>query len=238
MKRRTLRVAVPVVAASVVVGATLLGNAATAAASESTLKAYTTAYSYWDNTPPGSADISNPVLHNKAGGVGTFADPVTLAVGHSIISKKDVLDFPQGTKFYFPDIRKYAIVEDTCGDGKTPQNGPCHRLDTPGNKAPAGAQVWLDIWADGKAATRAQSDKCLSKVTDGNGAVHTAIKDPVNDYLVEPKPISEGATCRANYGNTPVKATPSPTPTPTPTQPTPTPTPTPTGPPTCVPAKP
>lgn len=184
---------------------------ANGATPETTMKAYTTAYSYWDNTPPGSADISHPVLHSKAGGVGTYADPVTLAVGHSLATGKDVLDFPKGTKFYLPDIRKYALVEDSCGDGKTPQNGPCHSL----TKAPKGAQVWLDVWADGKSATRKQSDACLSKVTDGNGALHTAIKDPASDYVVEARPISEGATCRANYGNTPIKQTPAPTPSPT-----------------------
>lgn len=210
------------------------------AAAVTSLTAYTTAYSYWDNTPPGSASISHPVLHSKAGGVGTFADPVTLAVGHSIVSGKDVLDYPKGTKFYFPDLRKYAIVEDSCGDGGTPQNGPCHSL----TQAPKDAQVWLDVWADGKAGTSTQADKCMSKITDGNGALHTVVKDPGNNYVVEPKSIIEGSTCRANYGNALVTVTPSPeptTPSPTPSV-TPTPTPTPTASETlfrgCVPVKP
>ena len=35
-------------------------------ANETRLTAYTTGYSYWDNTPPGSADISNGVIQTKA----------------------------------------------------------------------------------------------------------------------------------------------------------------------------
>src|SRR5512135_1310636 len=39
--------------------------------------AYTTGYTWFDNTPPGSGEISHPVLHAKAGGTGTYADPIT-----------------------------------------------------------------------------------------------------------------------------------------------------------------
>jgi hypothetical protein len=192
------------------------------------MSAYTTAYSYFDNTPPGSATISNPVLHKTAGGTGSYADPVTLAVGHSLASGKDVLDVPEGTRFYLPDLRKYAMVEDTCGDGKSPQNGPCHRLDTPGNKAPQGATIWVDVWAGGQTgSTRSQADKCMSKVTDGNGAVHTIIKNPSDNYLVVSGDVLYNGTCRANYGNTPVLSDAGPTGTPTdsstpPVTPTPT----------------
>lgn len=172
-------------------------------ASASTVKAYTTAYSFYDNTPPGSATISDPVLHKRAGGAGTYADPVTLAVGHSVINGRDVLDVPKGTRFYFPDLRKYFIVEDTCGDGKTPQNGPCHRLDTPGNRAPKGATVWVDAWIGGDSgSTRRQADDCMSKVTDGNGAVHTIIRNPRKDFVVVSGPVLKSGKCRAGYGNT------------------------------------
>lgn len=196
------RTAAACAALTVTVGAIAFAVPAQGATPQ-TLKAYTTAYDYWDNTPPGSAEISHPVLHSKAGGKGTYADPLTLAVGHSLIKGKDVLDVPKGTRFYFPDLRKYALVEDTCGDGKTPQNKPCHRLDTPGNKAPKGASVWVDIWAGGdKGTTVKQADACMSKVTDGNGAVHTIIKNPAAGYVVETRPILQGATCRASFGNT------------------------------------
>lgn len=133
-----------------------------------TLKAYVTGYSWWDNTPPGSADISNPVIHKKAGGVGTYANPTTVAVGHSIISGKDILDWPAGTRFYIPALKRYFIVEDTCGDGRKPQNGPCHV------GFPKSATTWLDVWVGGKNSTRAKSDACMNNMTK----VYTVVKDP------------------------------------------------------------
>ncbi len=148
------------------------------AGSETALAAYVTGYSYWDNTPPGSGDISNPVVHTNAGGTGTYADPITLAVGHSITNGKDVLDYPEGTRFYLPYLQKYAIVEDTCGDGRTPQNGPCHT----GYKG----YPWIDIYVDGK-ASRSSADSCMDKIT----GVHAVIKDPVSTYPVSIGSITE-----------------------------------------------
>ena len=144
----------------------------TTGAREVTLQAYVTGYSYWDNTPPGSADISHPVIHTKAGGTGTFANPVTLAVGHSIIGGKDILDYPAGTKFYLPYLQKYAIVEDTCGDGSAPQNGPCH----------SGYQghVWIDLYVDGAGTSRSVSDTCMNNITD----IHNVIVNPGAQYPV------------------------------------------------------
>ena len=72
--------------------------------------AFMTGYSYWDNSPPGSAQISRPVLHERAGGTGTYRDPITVAVGtrrrtglrvrHPVLSA---------------GLDKYFIVEDICG---------------------------------------------------------------------------------------------------------------------------
>lgn len=178
------------------VSATFVGSAQGVASRS--LNAYTTGYSWFDNTPPGSATISHPVLHNTAGGKGTYTDPVTVAVGHSIIDGKDILDYTKGTKFYVPNVRKYFIVEDTCGDGKTPQNGPCHSL----TKAPPGVSLWLDLWIGGGSSTRQQADDCMSKVTDGNGAIHKAILNPRKDYVTVKGDILLNGKCRTGYGNT------------------------------------
>jgi hypothetical protein len=62
-----------------------------APSNRTTFSAYITGYGWPDNTPA-SADISNPVIHQSAGGSGTYADPITIAVGHSIINGKDILD--------------------------------------------------------------------------------------------------------------------------------------------------
>lgn len=47
---------------------------------ERRMTVFLTGYSYWDNTPPASAIIGRPVLHEVAAGVGTYDDPVTLRI--------------------------------------------------------------------------------------------------------------------------------------------------------------
>lgn len=179
MMRKLLAAAVATVVA-VTVAAT------PAAAAPVTFISHVTGYSWFDNTPPGSAEISHPVIHRRAGGVGTYADPITVAVGHSIINGKDILDFPAGTVFYVSGLKRYFIVEDTCGDGRRPQNGPCHRLDTPGNRAPAGAQAWLDIWVGGRAISEAQANRCMNKITK----LYTVIKNPPQGLATTPGDIA------------------------------------------------
>ena len=164
-------------------------------AGEEMITAYTTAYTYWDNTPPGSADISNPVLHQKAGGTGTYADPITIAVGHSIENGKDILDYPAGTRFYIPNVRRYFIVEDTCGDGDTPQNGPCH------SGYPKGTTAWVDIWIDGASGSGSTADACAQTVTDTNGEAHLIIRNPVQNYAVVSGPIIQHGTCTKLFGD-------------------------------------
>lgn len=163
--------------------------------------AYTTGYGWWDNTPRGSSEISNPVLHEAAGGTGTWANPVTVAVGHSIINGKDILDIPEGTRLYVPNLRKYLIVEDTCGDGPRPQTVGCHdRRD-----APKGATVWVDIWVGGSAkVTHRASDACESAMTDANGALHELIVNPAANLRVVAGDVLQPAGCKANYGNAPL----------------------------------
>ncbi|AUR34425.1 hypothetical protein PhaeoP18_00121 [Phaeobacter piscinae] len=118
---------------------------------------YLTGYSYWDNTPPGSAAIARPVLRRQAGGTGTYNDPVTIAVGHAIRRGRQTLDFPAGTRFYIERLRKYAIVEDVCGDGHQPQNGPCHT----GKKG----RPWLDIYIGGKRNSVRDTERCMNRLT-------------------------------------------------------------------------
>ncbi len=146
---------------------------------EQTFRGYLTGYSYWDNTPPGSSEISHPVLHDVAGGVGTYRDPITLAVGHVISGNDDILDFPAGTRFYLPHLRKYAIVEDTCSDGPNPQNGSCH--------SGKDGLPWLNIYVDGAQTTQEVAAACFNKITN----IQTFIMDPGPNYTVWVGELSE-----------------------------------------------
>ncbi len=139
-------------------------------------KAYLTGYSYWDNTPPGSARIARPVIHKKAGGTGTYRNPITIAVGHSIVNGKSKMDYPAGTRFYIKRLRKYVIVEDLCGDGPKPQNGPCHTGKY--------GKPWLDIYVGGAKSRKSASRTCMNKIT----GVHIFTRNPGNKF-----PVSIGA---------------------------------------------
>lgn len=148
-------------------------------AGEVQFQAFITGYSYWDNTPPGSAAIAHPVVHRRAGGTGTYDDPITLAVGHRIDGAKRSIDYPVGTRFYIKGLRKYAIVEDLCGDGNRPQDGPCH----------TGYQgrPWLDIYVDGAKSARQASESCMNRLT----RFHTVVQNPSPSYPVVAGALTE-----------------------------------------------
>jgi len=182
---------------------------------ERSYKAYVTGYDFYDNTPPGSSAIAysrewdDRTIHTVAGGTGTYADPITVAVGHSISGGVDTPLFQPGTRFYLPYLRRYFIVEDTCGDGATPQNGPCFT----GYKAYApNAEAWLDVWVGGGTSTQGQSAACMGAIT----GEHTVIQNPANDYVVVAGEISANGSCAVQHGETPVKAGSTPPPPPEP----------------------
>lgn len=146
---------------------------------EQRMQVYLTGYSYWDNTPPGSAQIARPVIHRRAGGTGTYSDPVTLAVGHVKRGSRSTADYKPGTRFYIERLRKYAIVEDLCGDGNRPQDGPCH---TGHNGLP-----WIDLYVGGKQAGVNTATQCTYRIT----GVQTVIINPGPGHPVHPGPLSE-----------------------------------------------
>lgn len=160
---------------------------------------YTTAYTWHDNTPAGSVAISHPVLHQSAGGTGTYDDPITIAVGHSLATGSDVLDFPAGTRIYLPDVRRYFIVEDTCGDGNDPQGGPCHQG---ANANGTNSTIWIDMWIGGQSMSADGADNCASTVTN----VNTAVFNPASNYVVAPGAgVIHDGKCDAGYGGALVK---------------------------------
>lgn len=85
---------------------TLTAPTTTSSASSTQIIQNVTFYGWPDNDPPGAA-IAYPVIHSKAGGAGTFTDPLTFATKST---------FPKGTLLYVPYIQKYVIMEDECAD--------------------------------------------------------------------------------------------------------------------------
>lgn len=150
------------------------------AAREKRMTAYLTGYSYWDNTPPGSTAISKPVVHRRAGGAGTYDDPVTIAVGHVIEGGRQTLDYEPGTRFYIERLRKYAIVEDVCGDGLRPQDGPCHT----GYKG----HPWLDLYIGGAKQGAKEATDCAYRIT----ALQTIVVNPHPEYPVVAGEVTDG----------------------------------------------
>lgn len=97
---------------------------------------FVTGYSYWDNDPPGSSAIAYPILHSRASGTGTFADPITTAVAVDS-------GIRPGARFYVPRLHKYLLVEDECAT--------C-------------SGAWLDLWIDGS-ANQSVSQACMDSFT-------------------------------------------------------------------------
>lgn len=116
---------------------------------------------------PGSAAISHPVIHRSAGGVGSYADPVTLAVAY----RGRTPQFPYGTRFYLPEYRKYFIVEDICG--------ACYRI-------PSGAEYKIDLWVDGRSLSRSAARSCTYR----NTGFTDAVKNPPRGL-----PVRTGSLC-------------------------------------------
>jgi hypothetical protein len=137
--------------------------------SEARVSAWITGYSYWDNSPPGSGAIARPVVHDKAGGTGTWDDPVTIAVGRSGGSWR----YAPGTRIYLAGLKKYAVVEDLCGACGSGHGGRPH----------------LDVYVGGATTSRGAAAQCAMKIT----AVQDIVVNPGKGYPVSPGEVAK--TC-------------------------------------------
>jgi hypothetical protein len=134
------------------------------------LSIWLTGYSWQDNTPPGSSVVGEPVLHQQAGGTGTFADPITVAVpGH-----QGAMAWQPGTRFYLPTVKRYVIVEDSGA-----------------SRAPAGTDTHLDMWIGGQDGTLAATNACEDSLT---GRVAAELNPP-NNLPVIVGPIYANQRC-------------------------------------------
>lgn len=132
-----------------------------------TLTVDVTGYSFADNQGGNNATISMPVIHKTAGGVGTFSDPITAASPGSAGST----EFPAGTKFYLPTIKRYVIVEDSGAS----------KMDNP----------HLDIYVGGEGTSEKDPGGCESRIT---GTVQAELNPPPG-RPVTAGPIFAGGSC-------------------------------------------
>lgn len=153
--------------------------------------AYTTAYGWPDNTPAG-ANTTIAGVSGTAGGAGTFANPITMATGFSLAGGKETDDYAAGTKFYDPNLRKYFVIGDTCGDGNSPQTESCHVSEIKGT-------VQLDMWIGGQSANSSSVLACEDAVT----RVGTLIENPASTYVVVAGAVYSNG-CSQQFGDTPV----------------------------------
>lgn len=136
---------------------------------EQRLDAWITGYTFWDNTPPGSAAIARPVIHDEAGGIGTWEDPITIAVGRGHAG----WHYAPGTRIYLENLEKYAVVEDLCGACGNGRAGRPH----------------LDIYIGGQNTSARDANTCAMKIT----AVQAIVVNPAPGYDVTPGELAE--TC-------------------------------------------
>jgi hypothetical protein len=141
--------------------------APTAASAQSpvNVKAFMTLYGWADNSPPGPV-IAHPCLHGTAGGMGTFANPVTFAT--------DVSELPWCTVIYVPYMKRYFIHEDECSE--------CDSDWT---------QFHLyrfDMWAGGDANSRKAPEKKALRACESTWTRADSVSDPDNPTVIVDPP--------------------------------------------------
>jgi hypothetical protein len=166
------------VGALLTIALTTLGlMAATGSAQASTTRNFlVTLYGWPDNSPPGNA-IAYPAnegyhtKHNAAGGIGTYANPITYAT--------DQAELPIGTIVYYPYLHRYFIMEDDCTE--------CDE-DWTGSGPDGGPHLYhIDLWVGGQ---NAESDNdvinCEDDLTQNSESV---IVNPPSNEPVDTTPL-------------------------------------------------
>ena len=155
--------------------------AATGSAQASTTRNFlVTLYGWPDNSPPGNdiaypANEGNPTLHDAAGGVGTYANPITYATDKS--------ELPVGTIVYYPYLHRYFIMEDDCTEcdedwtGAGPDGGP--------------NLYHIDLWIGGQGGNSNDVINCEDDLTQNSEAV---IVDPPSTEPVDTTPLFNSST--------------------------------------------
>jgi hypothetical protein len=152
-------------------------SAADSASTSTTRNFLVTLYGWPDNSPPGN-DIAYPVIHNAAGGTGTYNNPITYATDQS--------ELPVGTKVYYPYLHRYFIMEDDCTEcdqdwtGQGPDGGP--------------GLYHITLWIGGEGGNPSDVINCEDNLTQNSAQV---IINPPSDEPVDTTPLfdSSSNTC-------------------------------------------
>jgi hypothetical protein len=130
-----------------------------------------TFYGAGDNDPPGSRDIAHPnALHSVAGGIGTYANPVSLA--------SDRREIAVGTRVYYPALAMYFVMEDDCAG--------CID-DWSSDRTPH-----IDLWAGNHSGNDFLA--CENALTPSERV--TVEVNPPSGRPVDTRPLYDGRDCR------------------------------------------
>jgi len=164
MRRRSILtlITVPVVTAMVaLVGISLAVNAE----ASTTRTMYVTLYGWPDNSPPGDGTAFGS---GHAGGVGTFAHPITFAT--------DQHELRPGTKVYYPYLHRYFVMQDECVE--CDHDWARHKWH-------------IDLWIGGKGENASKVIACEDALTR-SGQV---IVSPPSNEPVDTTPLFKRGKC-------------------------------------------
>jgi hypothetical protein len=164
MKKRSWIAAIltPIAVAAITITGITISQSAQAESSRNML---VTLYGWPDNSPPGDGTAFGS---GHAGGVGTWANPVTFAT--------DQNEFAPGTKVYYPYLHRYFIMQDECV--------ACD------NDWRAG-KYHIDMWVGGQGGNTNSVIQCENSLTQSSGQV---IIDPPSTEPVDTTPLFNSST--------------------------------------------
>ena len=180
MKKRTWIAAVitPLIAAALTITGVTIAQQAQAS---TTINMLVTLYGWPDNSPPGDGTAFGS---GHAGGVGTYANPVTFAT--------DQHEFAPNTIVYYPYLHRYFIMQDECVECDSDWNA---------------GRYHIDLWVGGQGGNTNSVINCEDSLTQDSGAV--IISPPTNEP-VDTTPLFNSST---NKCYNPSASTPTTTPT-------------------------
>jgi len=160
-------------------------------ADEVRITAYTTGYSYWDNTPPGSARHFKRRHPHQGGRRGYIRrSDHGGPSGTSLRTAATRSTMRRARNSTSPISSAISSSRTVAGDGDTPQNGPCHTTGYEGHP------MDRTFMSTAPMLPRKTSDACMDAITD----LHLVIMNPGAELrAVVTGPVTDNC---AQYGDT------------------------------------